>query len=430
MSEPPGGASVWQVGEALDYVQGLLESESNLNDIWIEGEVTNLTRAASGHLYFSLKDAESKLDCVLFKRKRGPVEIDNGDAIAAHGRLAIYRVRGQLQMIVDAVAPKGIGELALRFEQLRARLEDEGLFDPDRKRPLPQFPAHIGLVTSPTGAVLHDIVTVLERRYPLCSLTIAPTSVQGAEAPAGIVAGIEALNRRDDIDVIIVARGGGSPEERWAFNEEIVARAIFASRTPIVSAVGHETDFSIADFVADLRAPTPTAGAELVTPDRAELVQQIAARRTRMTASVQRTIAEQRHKISLAGSTLKLRLPDLLSLRQRVDDRVSTLSRQVGHQLALERERLAAVASSLATLSPTATLQRGYAVITEASSHSVIRTIADTAGVSAIDVAVSDGEFGAVLGPSKRSPRRRAASHLQSSMTELIEAAGAGAHDQ
>src|SRR5919201_1753792 len=256
------------------YLRELFESNFLLQSVWVEGEVSNLRRSTAGHCYFTLKDAEAQIKCAWFAGSMplGARPPRDGDQVVAHGRVSIYEQRGEYQMYVTVVHPAGAGLLNLRFEELRARLEREGLFDPARKRPLPRFPRRVGVVTSPSGAGFHDVVNVLSRRFPAVEIVLAPTPVQGEEAAPLIAFGLEALNQFAEPDAILVVRGGGSLEDLWAFNEEIVARAIYGSRAPVISGVGHETDLTIADLAADLRAPTPSAAAELVVPDWRECV--------------------------------------------------------------------------------------------------------------------------------------------------------------
>ena len=269
---------VYSVSQITRYLKESLEADSLLNDLWLRGEVSNLTRSAAGHYYFTLKDATSQVRCVMFRPAYGGEHLAEGAAVIAHGRVSIYEVRGDLQLIADLAQPEGVGELHLELERLKMKLEAEGLFQVSRKRPLPEFPKRIGVATSPTGAVWHDIQNVLRRRYPLVELAFAPTPVQGDTAAAGIVDAFDAFNAEDDLDLVILARGGGSLEDLWPFNEEAVARAIYASRAPVISAVGHETDYTIADMVADCRAPTPSAAAELAAPDMDELMERIESR--------------------------------------------------------------------------------------------------------------------------------------------------------
>ena len=262
---------VFTISQVTFHVRGVLEREVELQDLWVRGEVSNLARPGSGHSYFSLRDGSSSLRCVMFRGSGGGVLLEAGASVIAHGRISVYEVRGDLQMIVDLVQPEGAGELQLRLEELRLKFEREGLLDPSRKRPLPPLPRRIGVVTSPTGAVLQDIRTVVERRYPLVELLLAPCAVQGDGAAVTIVDAFEALNKTPDVDLAILARGGGSMEDLQPFNEEPVGRAVYSSRAPVVSAVGHETDTTLVDLVADRRAPTPSVAAEMAVPDRAEL---------------------------------------------------------------------------------------------------------------------------------------------------------------
>ena len=257
----------------VSYITGLLEGDELLQDLWVEGEVRNFNQSGAGHMYFRLADESGALSCVFFRGRNRGVRVEQGDEVLAHGQVGIYRDRGDLQLVVDTVRPRGTGVLQAEFERMKAMLEAEGLFAPERKRSLPRYPQRIGVVTSASGAVWHDVQQVLGRRWPLATLVLSPCLTQGDGAASSIAAALGALGRLEGDeapDVVIVARGGGSPEDLWAYNEEPVARAIFASPIPVISAVGHETDFTIADFVADVRAPTPSAAAELVAPDRAE----------------------------------------------------------------------------------------------------------------------------------------------------------------
>ena len=276
---PPQGASqlnlfssspeTMTVTQVTRYVKSLLDGDYALQDLWVEGEVSNFKVTASGHAYFTLKDSEASLRCVMWRSdvRRQDMLPQDGQSVLAHGRVSVYEVAGAYQLYVDHLQPVGLGRLYLEFEALKQRLAEEGLFDPAQKRPLPPFPQRVGVVTSPTAAALRDILNVLARRYPLVQVVLSPTLVQGDQAPPQIVTAIQALNDLANIDLIIVARGGGSLEELWAFNDERVARAIAASRVPVISGVGHEVDFTIADFAADVRAPTPSAAAELAVPE-------------------------------------------------------------------------------------------------------------------------------------------------------------------
>ena len=372
---------VHSVAEITGYLRELLEADELLADIWVSGEVSNLSESAAGHLYFTLKDESSQLRCVLFNRARLPITIENGMAVVAHGRISIYEVSGALQLYVDTVQPEGMGILYMEFERLKAKLEEEGLFAPERKREIPVFPRRMGIVTSPDSAVLHDIINIITRRYPPVELLLCPTPVQGAAAVPGIVAAFDALNQRDDIDVVILARGGGSMEDLQAFNEEAVARAVCASRAPVISGVGHETDFTIADFVADLRAPTPSAAAELAVPSRDELDAQLIAFGRGLAATLSGAIDRYRQGVDDAASLAA----------NRLDGIVGALS-----------DRLLVQELALGSLNPLATLGRGYALVQHAGNGEVVSSIAQVERGDALDIKVADGQFGGRVTGSKK----------------------------
>src|SRR3990172_8867435 len=316
---PPRGAilgplQVYAVRQVATHLRELVESDLFLSDLWIAGEVSNLRRYPSGHLYFSLKETDAALSCVLFKSANTGFQFEDGDAVVAHGRVSFYEVRGDLQFIVDFVQPEGVGALQAEFERLKARLQEEGLFDEARKRPLPRFPRGIGVATSAAGAVFHDICHVLERRWPLGEVVLAPTAVQGPEAVPGIVGAFSALNEQRGIDVVIVARGGGSLEDLWAFNDEAVARAIFGSVVPVVA---HEPDTTIAAFVADVRAPTPSAAAELVAPERTEVSVRLSVAAGTLLSCAQRQTDEAKACVGQVVSTIERAAPDVNRERLR-----------------------------------------------------------------------------------------------------------------
>ncbi|MGB2853696.1 MAG: exodeoxyribonuclease VII large subunit [Dehalococcoidia bacterium] len=371
---------IHSVVEVNRYLRDVLEADSLLADIWVSGEVSNLTESAAGHLYFTLKDETSQLRCVFFRPKLA-ITLENGAAVITHGRISIYEAQGALQLYVDLVQLEGVGILHLEFERLKVKLEEEGLFEPARKRSLPLFPKRIGVVTSPTGAAFHDIANIVGRRYPLVELVLSPTLVQGDGAVDGIVQALQALNDTEDIDVVILARGGGSLEDLWAFNEEKVARAIYASKAPVISGVGHDTDFTIADFVADVRAPTPSAAAELAVPDCAEL---------------------EAHIQSLT-KTLRIDVTRYLDrYRQRTDELTRAASVYLGNSLTISREKLRGRELELASLSPMATLSRGYALVQQSTTGEIVSHIDQVQRGDAIDIKVSDGQFkGRVTGSKK-----------------------------
>jgi exodeoxyribonuclease VII large subunit len=399
---------VYPVSNITAYLRELLESDAHLADLWVSGEVSNVTRSAAGHLYFTLKDADAQLRCVFFRGasvQGDPASLVEGGAqVVAHGRISLYEVRGDLQYYVDFVQPEGMGVLAMEFERLKARLAQEGLFDEARKRPLPAFPRRIGVVTSPTGAVFHDICSILERRWPLAEVVLAPTAVQGAEAAPGIVAAIAALNEEPGIDVIIVARGGGSLEELWPFNEETVARAVYASRVPVVSAVGHETDYTIADYVADLRAPTPSAAAELVAPDRRQVSIGVAVHVASLVAAVESQVNRSKVAVGAAVGRMERGTPSVDRERQRVDDMLRTANAAVDLALRGNRDRIGGFLTQLRSLHPQATLQRGYALVER--DGDIVKSVRDVRTGDRLGVRVSDGAFAARV---EQRGRKRAA---------------------
>jgi exodeoxyribonuclease VII large subunit len=382
---------VYAVRQVATHLRELLESDLFLSDLWISGEVSNLRRYPSGHVYFSLKESDAALSCVLFKSANTGFTFADGDAVVAHGRVSFYEVRGDLQFIVDFVQPEGVGALQAEFERLKARLQEEGLFDPGRKRALPRFPGRIGVVTSPAGAVFHDICHVLERRWPLAEVVLAPAAVQGPDAVPRIAAALEALNRRDDIDVIILARGGGSLEDLWCFNDEQVARAIFGSVIPIVSGVGHETDTTIADYVADVRAPTPSAAAELVSPERTEVSVRLSVAAGTLLANVQEQLESGRSGVRNAALTMERAAPDINRERQRTDDLTRQAMTSVEAMVRTFQKGLHGFHLALRSLDPYATLQRGYALV-QRDGHVVDSVEGATVG-ERLNVRVRDGDF-------------------------------------
>jgi len=337
---------IYTVSEITADVKACLESE--FSEVCVEGEISNLAAAASGHLYFGLKDKGAQMRCVCFRGKARFLKFraEDGLQVVASGNLSVYEPRGDYQLIVDFMEPKGFGSLQLAFEQLKARLQAEGLFDTQRKKPLPLLPHCIGIVTSPTGAAIQDILRILHRRHENVRILICPVRVQGPGAAAEIAGGIRALNRLADIDVMIVGRGGGSLEDLWAFNEEIVARAIFESRIPVISAVGHEVDFTIADFVADLRAPTPSAAAELVVSQKKAMLEQVAVLENRMQQSFQFRLSRLRNQVLAlsAGRVFTSAEGRLVYYRQRLDELYFRLENRLRGRLGelQGRERLLA----------------------------------------------------------------------------------------
>lgn len=403
---------VLSVSQALSYLRELLETDYLLADVWISGEVSGPRTQPSGHTYFTLKDATSQMRGVLFRsalvrQRRMAEHLEHGAQVIVHGRITIYEARGELQIVVDFVQPEGVGLRQAQFERLRNQLEEEGLFAADRKRRLPQFPKRIGVVTSPAGAVFHDICNVLTRRWPMAEVVLAPTPVQGPEAPYGVVGAIETLNAEGNVDVIIVARGGGSIEELWTFNEEPVARAVFGSLIPVVSAVGHETDFTICDYVADLRAPTPSAAAELVVPDVRQFRARLQSVATYGVNVLQQRLDRNRSNVEGALARARRTSVDVDRMRQRIDDMARRTLRAIEYTDRQRRDHLRRCIAQLDALNPQATLDRGYAVV-----HRDGHVVSSIAGVSAGDglvIKVADGGFPArVDAPGQRRPRSKA----------------------
>ena len=343
-------------------IKGLLEG--NFPDLWVEGEISNLSIPQSGHAYFTLKDEHSQIRSVLFRSSQRFLKftLQHGMQVICRGRVSVYEQRGEYQLIVDYIEPKGVGALQMAFEQLKTKLEKEGLFDLDHKRPLPLLPQRIGIITSPTGAAIRDMLRVIKRRHPRMHILLYPVPVQGPEAAPAIVEAILYFNREQNVDVMIVGRGGGSLEDLWAFNEETVARAIYASAIPVISAVGHETDYTISDFVADLRAPTPSAAAEMVVKSEESFREFIISRESGLISSIRRQIeltrASLREYSRMLGDPRRL----LEQYTQRVDDLTGRLATGLGHHVRRDRALLASLTSGLDHLNPLGILSRGYSI--------------------------------------------------------------------
>ena len=396
--------AVLTVSQVAVHLRELLESNPFLSDLWIVGEVSNLRASSSGHSYFTLKDSVASLNCVLFRGHGGAGMLENGKSVRAHGRMSFYEPRGSTDFMVDRVLPEGEGALAQELERLKARLGQEGLFEESRKRPLPQFPEVIGVVTSPTGAAWQDIQNVVRRRYPLARLLLSPTQVQGLDAAPQIADAIDRLDSDGSSDVIVVARGGGSLEDLWPFNEEIVARAIFRNRIPVVSGVGHETDFTIADYVADRRAPTPSAAAELVVPDGSVLRQTIQAWTERAWRGALRSVESSRGEVATLARRLESGLPDLDHLKRQVDDLAESLGGNFQGRLRLARLEVGGLEGRLRTLDPAATLRRGFAMVQHGDTGQVVSAVSQVSDGESLTITVADGTFPATAGDGITSP--------------------------
>ncbi len=392
----------WTVTTLTRHIRETLESDVQLQDVWVEGEVSNLSRPASGHLYFTLKDSGASLRCVVWKSavsKLGGVVLD-GMAVSAHGRIGVYDAGGQYQLYADQVRPAGEGALFQEFMRLKSALEAEGLFAAARKRPVPVLPRRIGIVTSPTGAALQDVLNTLRRRLPLLEVVIAASQVQGMEAPAQLVNGLHALNARQPRpDVILLVRGGGSIEDLWAFNDERVVREIVACSVPVISGVGHETDFTLSDFAADVRAPTPTAAAEVATPITAvDLQRDLRNLGEGLAWSMQQLVAARRSAVLVAGQDLNFRSPErrIQGDRQVVDEFSRRIHTAQAHRLDMRGGELEGWGKRLRALSPLDVLGRGYAVVTRRVDGLIVRKVAQAR--DGIHVRVSDGSFDAEVG--------------------------------
>ena len=389
---------VFSVAQISRYLKEVLASDEILQDVWVRGEISGCKTYSSGHCYFTLKDAEAQLPCVFFKHARQRSDapaLRDGMAIAANGHISLYERDGKLQLYVEQIELIGDGALFLRFEKLKARLAAEGLFDAERKRALPSQPAVVGIVTSLQAAALRDMLRVLRTRYPLAEVLISPTLVQGAEAPDAIAAALDLLNEQGDADVIIVGRGGGSIEDLWAFNEEVVARAIARSRIPVISGVGHETDFTIADFVADYRASTPTAAAAAAVPDIQEWRDSLQQKEQVLTLLMEERFENMREKLANSQRDLLRASPQRLLERQQqqLDDTAALLQTRMEHILSLQRERLRGLALGLHSLSPLLTIARGYAIVRRESNAAVVTSIRQVQAGERLTIQVVDGHI-------------------------------------
>ena len=391
---------VLTVAELTTYLKALFDSDPVLTDLWVQGEVSNCRPAGSGHWYWTLKDGDAQLPCVMWKYQAAAQTAlpADGQAFLLHGAVSVYAAQGKFQLYVDHCEPAGMGDLHRRFEALKARLAAEGLFDAERKRPLPVYPMRIGVVTSPDAAALRDVCNVLARRWPCAEVLVAGTLVQGEAAPPRIVAALEAIGRAG-VDVVIVCRGGGSLEDLWAFNEEVVARAIAACPVPVVSGVGHETDFTIADFVADLRSPTPTAAAELVTPDQRDVLLAVDDLREQLARAMDRHLDDRRRDYEYAAGRLNRASPARALAERRLQTVESRhrLERALTSHLQLLAAHLDSHAGRLAALNPAAILERGYAHVRRAADGRTVRHRSEVAAGTGLVVKVADGEFAAVV---------------------------------
>lgn len=409
------------VSQLNTYIKSVFDQDYRLRNILVTGEISNFTEARSGHLYMTLKDDKSALKAVMFRGSAVRLKFrpENGMKVIAFGSVSVYEAGGQYQMYLSDLQPDGLGSLNLAFEQLKEKLAKEGLFDPARKKPLPVYPKRIGVVTSPTAAAFQDICNVLRRRWPMAEVVLSPTLVQGADAPAQIASALQLLDRAG-VDVIIAARGGGSMEDLWAFNDEAVARTVAACETPVVSGVGHETDFTIIDFVSDLRAPTPSAAAELCTPDWFEESDRVLAFGNHMRSLLQNRLNGERTRLQNLETSNVLRSFDSLvnEKRLKIDQLTERMGRYVAEQtrregmrldraairldhamtdrVNAERSRLSKAAAKMEAFDPFAVLARGYS-IAETDEGKLVKTVGDVRKNDKLIVRVSDGTIHAVV---------------------------------
>lgn len=385
------------VTELTRYLRDLLENDEVLQDVWVQGEISNFSRPSSGHLYFTLKDGTAALKCVIWRNAAMRIRfaMQNGMAIEAHGAISLYERDGQYQLYVDGVRPAGEGLLFAQFMRLKAALEAEGLFDEERKRPLPARPARIGIVTSPTGAALQDMLNTLRSRYPLVEVVLSPCAVQGDAAPLEIVKALRGLCEQAQPDVIIMARGGGSLEDLWAFNDERVVRAVAASPIPVITGIGHETDFTLCDFVSDARAPTPTGAAVMATPNRSDLIAELEGLRDRLDDAILSHIERGRLELESINWRLDRASPErrIQNERQALDTLQARALRGLNHTVQLHRAHLNGLESRLSALNPAAILQRGFALVERAGGGLVGSTDQAQPG-DPLTVRLVDGSLG------------------------------------
>lgn len=392
--------SVTQLNE---YLKMVIDGDRVLSNVFVRGEISNFKLYSSGHAYFTLKDDAGQLKSVMFRSYFSRLAFlpEDGMRVIAHGRVSVYESSGQYQLYVDDLQPDGAGSLALRFEQLKRKLAAEGLFDESRKRPLPPMPRRIGVITSPSGAAVHDIINVLGRRFPAAEMILYPSEVQGAQAPAQLISGVEFFSMTGLVDVIILGRGGGSAEDLWAFNDEYLARAVAACTVPVISAVGHESDFTICDFVADRRAPTPSAAAELAVPDMGEILRGLANTRTGLQTLMQKRIAQEGRFLRQITQSRVFNRPEQMldNFRIRLDERGAGLDRAIWQTITQKRQNTASIAGKLQALNPLSVLARGYATVSR-DGESVV-SVKQINENDTLDIRFADGSVRATVSERK-----------------------------
>ena len=365
--------NIYSVSQAVNAIKDHVDSSAILSDLTVIGETANHSNPNSGHHYFSLRDAESALECVMFRYGQGGKYLLDGSQVIVHGRISMYPARGKLQLYADLVQPQGVGALQQAFETLKAKLATEGLFDMARKRPLPKFPIRIAVITSPTGAVIQDITNVLQRRYPMVEVLLIPVPVQGESSAPAIVNAFASLTDNLDIDVAILARGGGSMEDLWPFNEESVARAVFSSTFPIISAIGHETDITIVDYVADVRAPTPSAAAELVVPNVLELSNSLNQSTKELENVIIRAIREKNNNLELLYDRMDLQSPKFGIQKNNIENLISRSGSAIIRLLEWRKERVKNMEILINGLGPKQIMNRGYSIVRQSNGDIVKR---------------------------------------------------------
>ncbi len=389
----PQAMSILSVTDLTRCIRAVIEAEDLFADVWVRGEISNLKEHTSGHIYFCLKDENALIRCVIWRNSEIRFDLADGMSVILHGRVTVYEKQGQYQLVVTEVTPDGVGALFIAYEQLKARLQAEGLFDKSRKKPLPAFPRRIALVTSPTGAAVQDMVTIAVRRFPSINILLIPTLMQGEDSQASVVDSLKLADSIPDVDVIIIGRGGGSIEDLWTFNSEGVVRAICACQKPVVSAIGHETDFTLADFAADLRAPTPSAAAELVVPDRNELMSKISMLADAMKSAAMAKVTHGKARLGILMKSRVFEHPEILVQErwQIVDTLTMRLANSFDRQVSNCSARLGEVTAKLHALSPLQVLSRGYAIVKH--DGQLVKRISDVEVGDSTETLISDGRL-------------------------------------
>ncbi|MFO8109004.1 MAG: exodeoxyribonuclease VII large subunit [Thermoplasmata archaeon] len=403
-NSPEKELDIHSVSSLNKYVESVLKSEPTLRNIWVKGEISNFTHYHNRHMYFSLKDKDSELSCVMFYNANKEMDFKptEGQEVICKGDVGFYHPKGKYQFVIQEMVPDGIGKLYQAYEKLKKKLDREGFFSPEYKKPLPFLPKRVGIVTSSDGAALRDILNILHRRYPNVSVLISSTSVQGKGSPESIAKAIKLIDRQD-IDVMVVGRGGGSIEDLWSFNEEVVARAIFQAKTPVVSAVGHETDVLISDFVADKRAPTPSAAAELVVPDKNRLKNKMKDEKKRILSSLKNVVAEGKNRLKRITECLVFTHPErfLEEHEQRLDDSLSRLQENVERKLEALENDLKLQSEKLKAMGPVLTMKRGYSVVLD-SNDKVTNSIRRIKTGDILNIKMKDGSVSAEVKEVKK----------------------------